>query len=141
MKRHLLAVGCMASALFASIAWTQDAERRSESPNLVPAPNLGEEAAVDEADALRERLLRLVEEKAELMDREALEEALSEVQDDIGELQALRKLEEARRVLSSIVEENPETDGARRAQRMLDVDEEPQPPESTPFFPSPRNPI
>lgn len=73
---------------------------------------------------LRQKLLETAEEKAQLMDRDALQRELAEVQDGIVELQALRRLEEARRILSLIVEEQEGTEGAARAQRMVDTDDE-----------------
>ena len=127
MKRHLMAVLCFGIVLTASLARTQDPQRLESPPSqdLINDLQSGWDTPPD--DALREQLLRLIEEKTQLMDREALEEALSEVQDDIGELQARQKLEEARRILSSIVEDHEGTEGARRAQRLLDTDDEPLP--------------
>lgn len=131
MKRHLLAIACIGTVLITSAAWTQDPSRRLENPDQDLINDLSQDPGDTPSrvrdDALREQLLQLVEEKAQLMDREALEEALSEVQNDISELQALRKLEEARQILSSIVEEHAGTDGAARAQRMLDTDDKPVP--------------
>jgi non-homologous end joining protein Ku len=141
MKRHLLAVACIGIVLGVSVAWTQDRQRRIESPtqDLINDLSQNVEATPSRVrdDALREQLLRLVEEKAQLMDREALEKALAETQNDISELQALQKLEEARQILSSIIEEHEGTAGAARARRMLDTDTEPTPPTADPFF----NPI
>lgn len=127
MQRRLLAIVCVGTVVVASVARTQDPPPVNEAPKLELIDSSGwdvEEARRSGDDALRERLLQLVQEKAKLMDREALEEALTDVQGDIGELQALRKLEEARQILSSIVEEHEGTEGAGRARRMLDTDDE-----------------
>lgn len=141
MKRHLLAIACLGAVWGASTAWTQDPPKNVNAPTLdlvnELSPNVEAAPASVGEDALREQLLRLVEEKAQLMDREALEKTLAETQNDISELQALQKLEEARRILSSIIEEHEGTAGAARAQRMLDTDDERTHPTADPFF----NPI
>lgn len=131
MTRHFLTVACIGTVMGATVGWTQNPPPRAEGSGGNPLFDLRQDEPLQDGsfigfpqdgdDALRERLLRLVEEKARLMNAEELEESLAEVQGDISELQALQKMEQVRKLLSAIVEQHVTTQGAREARRMLDT--------------------